>query len=467
MQDPRDVRARRTGSWKTAPVIAAWLASAYVGITPLLRPRGVYGWGHYEVRDLYLGVPLLAITLVCSILTWPPCHPRARRVSFNIAIALCATLAAVMICDLGYVLAVRQIWRGPRRSDMWLGAYDRDDLPDEDLGFVRKPGIDWSGRIVAGGRYVHYRTDENGFRNPPGIHNADIVFIGDSFTEAGPLAEEDTFVRRVGATSGLQTVNLGRSCYGPQQELTVLEKFGLSYRPRAVVWVLFEGNDLFDAHRFAEWKRDPTKTQTLAARYADNSPIVKLVKLTARKSVDTPRRLLLPDERTQAVYLDYRYVPDEPARDPLGFSETQKALQTGAELCRSRGIKLLIMLVPIKARVLAPWIVFDGEGDRDQFLPDGNDQDPRDFAHAVSDTGRQLGVPVIDTFPLLRRRAAADDRFVYATYADSHLEVDGHGVLADAVLNWLASETLYDHDPHTPLAPTLAVSESGHRHSEE
>jgi hypothetical protein len=76
-------------------------------------------------------------------------------------------------------------------------------------------------------------------------------------------------------------------------------------------------------------------------------------------------------------------------------------------------------------------------------------------------------VPVIDTFPLLRRRAAADDRFVYATYADSHLEVDGHGVLADAVLNWLASETLYDHDPHTPLAPTLAVSESGHRHSEE
>jgi hypothetical protein len=58
---------------------------------------------------------------------------------------------------------------------------------------------------------------------------------------------------------------------------------------------------------------------------------------------------------------------------------------TGVELCRSRGIKLLIMLVAIKVRVLAPWIVFNGEGERDQFLPEGNDMDERDFEHAVSD----------------------------------------------------------------------------------
>jgi hypothetical protein len=40
---------------------------------------------------------------------------------------------------------------------------------------------------------------------------------------------------------------------------------------------------------------------------------------------------------------------------------------------------------------------------------------------------------------MLRARAAADDRLVYATYADSHLEVDGHAVIADAVLDWLAT----------------------------
>jgi hypothetical protein len=421
-----------------ALLAVAWVANGYLWITPLLRPRGIYGWGHYAMRDVYFGIPLLVLTLVCSILAWPAHDSRRRRASFNIATALCATLLTVMICDMGYVLAARRIWRPPRTTDMWFDAASNAALlPDDDLGFVSKPAFEWSGRPVTGGRYVHYRTDENGFRNPPGVRRADIVFLGDSFTEAGPLPEEDTFVRRVGAASGLQTINLGHSRYGPQQELRVLEKFGFAYRPRVVVWVLFEGNDLSDAHRFAEWKKDPTRTETLPVRYAKYSPIVKLIENTARTTVDKPRRMLLSDGRTQEVYLDYRYVPDEPARDPLGVSEMKRALQLGMELCRSRGITLLILLVPIKVRALAPWIIFNGEADRDLFLPGGNEVNEGDFGHVVRDASRDLRLPVVDTFPLLRRRAEVDNRFVYATYADSHLEVDGHAVLADAILDWL------------------------------
>jgi hypothetical protein len=115
------------------------------------------------------------------------------------------------------------------------------------------------------------------------------------------------------------------------------------------------------------------------------------------------------------------------------------------------------MLVAIKAGVLAPWIVFDGGGDRDQFLPEGNGEDQRDFEHAVSDTSRQLGLPVIDTFPLLRQRAAVDDRFVYATYADAHLEVDGHAALADAILSWLTSAKLRPWLPHRARSDLCAL----------
>jgi hypothetical protein len=49
-------------------------------------------------------------------------------------------------------------------------------------------------------------------------------------------------------------VNLGRGAYGPQQELIVLKRYGLAYRPRVVIWQLFEGNDLADARQFSEWK---------------------------------------------------------------------------------------------------------------------------------------------------------------------------------------------------------------------
>jgi hypothetical protein len=417
-------------------VVVSWSAAVYFLLLPIVAPRGPYGWGHYRARDLLLGLSFLVIALVAS--TAAGSEARTRRRFLAVTTALCAAVIAALACDALYVLGIRQVWRS-NATDMWLDVATPDVLPDPVLGFVRKPGSEWSGRAVPGGRYVHYRTDEHGFRNPPGIDRADVVFIGDSFTEAGPMPEKDTFVHRVATTSGLRTVNLGRSHYGAQQEEIVLERYGLAYRPRVVVWVLFEGNDLHDAHRFAEWQRDPSAPRSLLERYATASPILTGIRMTVPRNNDRPRKLRLPDGRTQDVYLDYRYVPDAPARDVLGMDETKKALQAGLELCRSHGIAMLIVLVPIKVRVLAPWIVFDDDTDRNRFLPAGRDTDERDFAHAVAAASRALGLPVIDAFPLLRERAAVDQRLVFATYADSHLEVDGHAVLADAIAGWIAS----------------------------
>jgi hypothetical protein len=416
-------------------LVLAWSAAAYFWLIPLIQPRGRWGWGHYGGRDLLLGAICLLVALVISS-AGARAGSRTRRALADVTTAVAATMVAAIACDAAYVFGVRQIWRAP---DVWLYRDTEDVLPDDALGFVRKPAIEWSGAAVPGGRYVRYRTDERGFRNPPGIDRADIVFIGDSFTEAGAVPEEDTFARRVAAASALRTVNLGRSHYGAQQEEIVLERYGLAYRPRAVVWVLFEGNDLADADRFAEWRRDPVRRRSLLERYANRSPIVKAVEMTARDDADRPRTLRLPDGGTADVYLDYRYVPDAPVRDALGWRETEQALQAGMELCRSRGIALLIVLVPIKVRVLAPWIVFDDDADRERYLPRGRDTDERDFGHAVGDAGRILGLPVIDTFPLLRARAAVDDRLVFATYQDSHLEVDGHAVLAEAIAAWIGN----------------------------
>ena len=74
--------------------------------------------------------------------------------------------------------------------------------------------------------------------------------------------EGDTFVRRVAQSTGLSAVNLARGAYGPQQELIVLKRYGLAYKPRVVVWQLFEGNDLHDAEAFAEWKQNPQQVST-------------------------------------------------------------------------------------------------------------------------------------------------------------------------------------------------------------
>ena len=181
------------------------------------------------------------------------------------------------------------IVRGALRSNFWL---DQANIPraynvaDDELGFVRKPGVSWEGYIEDANRLVDYHTDRNGFRNPPVERPAaDIVFVGDSFTEAIEVDENDTFVRRVGNATGLSVANLGRGAYGPQQEFIVLKKYGLAYKPRFVVWQLFEGNDLLDAENFAIWKKNPKQSTTsIQDRYFAHSLIT--LQLTRTRVAD-------------------------------------------------------------------------------------------------------------------------------------------------------------------------------------
>lgn len=172
-----------------------------------------------------------------------------------------AIKALMLVVSTGIGLALLELgvrWRYDALMDVNLRHFEQDgrNLPDPDLVFVRKPLMTWEGRLFRD-RFVHYvvfRTDENGFRNPPGITEADIAFIGDSFVEAGNVPEEDTFICLAGQQLGLTAVNLGRAHYGPQQELIVMERYAFKYHPKTVVWVLFEGNDVRNADEYFNGK---------------------------------------------------------------------------------------------------------------------------------------------------------------------------------------------------------------------
>ena len=128
----------------------------------------------------------------------------------------------------------------------------------EDVPYERPPHIRWEGSSIGDlalsvrmpdpyARTVTFYTDAEGFRNTQEVDRADIVFIGDSFTEAGNVPEEETFVRLVEQKVGMSARNLGA-------ELVVLQKYGLKCRPRVVVWQIAELNDLKDAVAFREWQ---------------------------------------------------------------------------------------------------------------------------------------------------------------------------------------------------------------------
>jgi hypothetical protein len=350
---------------------------------------------------------------------------------------LATVLAMVFVTDLTYTLGVMRAWQ----ADYWLDQAHisrRYSLPDRELGFVRRPGISWQGHLPGNNQLIHYRTDEHGFRNRLGLRHAELVFIGDSYTEAGEVAEPDTFVQRIAMVSGLNAVNLGRGAYGPQQASIVLRRYGLAYQPRVVFWQFFAGNDLSDAYNFALWQQTGVQsTKSLRSRLLENSLLHQLLSLTLLPQPITPiARLRYTDQTEQALAPRYRYQPQLSQQMVVGMEETLKAVETGFRLCQDQGIRLVLIFIPSMVRVMEPWLTFDDAAQRERYLPGSTVKGQGDFSSQLQQLCQQLGCPYLDALPALRSQAARDNKQIYIPN-DEHLDVMGHQVIAQLLLEWL------------------------------
>jgi hypothetical protein len=420
-------------------------AFVYFCILPLFRPRGDFLWGHYRLKDIYLGIPIAMIMLGAVIVLAVPARYR-RSLSLRLTTVLMSLLLALAVCDAVFAFGVM----GVGRADYWLDQAHvsrRYSVADPELGFVRKPGVSWHGYVPELDKIVTYQTDGNGFRNSTEQRQADVVFIGDSYTEAASVDEGDTYVRRVAQLSGLSAVNLARGAYGPQQELIVLRRYGLAYQPRAVVWQLFEGNDLIDAEQFVNWKQDPRPVNTsLKERYFDNSLLKEWLATTRKQGYSEPAMTWRqPDGTARRISLRYRYEPEQTLTRSLGVAETLKALEAGHRLCESKGIQLLIVVVPTMIRVVAPDISFDRPDDRMKYLPEAR-ANQKDFSATVKEFCARTGCTVADGLAALRQAATTDNRDLYIPN-DEHFDVRGHDVMARVVVDWLRAKNLAGMNP--------------------
>ena len=562
-------------------------------------------------------------------------HSRWRR-----TLRAFAVNGSLVVVALGVTLAAGEGYL--RATDFRAADYSNNAVmssiwtePDQLLSYVRKPNFSWRRQTYPDqfSPVVTYNTDANGFRNPPGVDMAEIAFIGDSFTEAGTIPLEKTFPRLVEQKLGTTIVNLGRGGYGPPQEVAVLWKYALQYKPKTVVWTLFEGNDIKDAQmyykggfreltlppatnwlqmgtiwfdniqlheleappgdddwyyraapflnlpdRFAErhvngddllrngsfekdirenqWqvvpalrhavKRVPLTKRARKGGYAlevnvpayANVGIAQVAKnlkpstsylLTGQirtKNVLGPARLevqqldkdkftlrrftpgvpatsdwtdvslvfttpatggevrivlrrptnppkpkqgieqlkltqlvdvaLHQRERLRTrwgligifdsaehgitdVGFDYKYAPQIDESSPQGWKVTAEMLQRGHELCEAKGIRMLLVYLPIALRVHGPNTQFNADAPLNEYVPDGDWDTPDQFALRVAELCTERGIPFINATTALRE-GAAQREFVYAPRFDSHLYFRGHEIVANLIATALETQ---------------------------
>jgi hypothetical protein len=405
-------------------------------VIPLTHPRGSYA-GCYRIFDIEIGILAALVALVSAAVGMMPARKR-RAVALRLGVGLAAVVLTAAVCDLAYVA-----WCVRGRHFWYYGQEFARDAHEHDPELVWKfrPGFAYQGRANPFSHEVRFETDEHGFRNPRGVTRADVVFVGDSVTMAAEVPDEATFVRKTAQALGVTAVNLGLFGYGPQQELAVLKRFGLAYRPRTVVWQVTEWNDCEDAERYAKRARpDKPQCKPWHELYELYSPVVAgLERVFHRKGTKYDDKVVL--YRRSDGLVDSRYLwpeSDGLAKSPLGWEETKRAIAEANALCRDRGIRFVVLFVPSHTRVLSRYVLPRTPEERDRFGPAAAGR-PSPFATALAEHCRRLGCPMIDLYPALCRRGDADNLRLYIKH-DPHLDVDGHDEAAHVLATHLAAE---------------------------
>ena len=113
------------------------------------------------------------------------------------------------------------------------------------------PGISKKVTVLCNevGNYVTYKSDRYGFNNPDTEwDNAStyLLLIGDSYTHGHCVPSKENIANQIRAMTGKSILNLGVAGIGPLRELAILKEYASSKKPKNLLWMYYEGNDMED-----------------------------------------------------------------------------------------------------------------------------------------------------------------------------------------------------------------------------
>jgi hypothetical protein len=404
---------------------------------------------------------LLGLVPAAYLAAWGPYFLLSRRDAKGRAVRFVACSASILLgvavleapALLGLV-DYRAVFATP--TPPWNRPGNR---PDPDLIYVRDGHR--RTRLRFGGADLHrlrvetrptvyacdLRLDRNGFRNPVDLDAAGVVVVGDSFIEGLHVAEADLVSARLAERLGEPVANLGRTGYGPQQELEVLRRHGLPLHPRAVVWAFYEGNDLQDVatydddrKRAARALREPA-SRARYGRGLTRNLLAFVIRTWLQPEPTRPARPQtghLADRSGRPVDIYFscgvhegEALPAAPRCDSPAMEAVRATLAEAREACARRGIELIVAFVPTKFRVYRDLCAFDPDSPcRDWPVDDL----PEALREAVALLGPDVGF--LDLTPRFRNEASRGA--LPYLLDDTHWSPDGHRIAAEALAEFLA-----------------------------
>jgi lysophospholipase L1-like esterase len=287
------------------------------------------------------------------------------------------------------------------------------------------------------GERLVYESDEYGFHNPKGLHvpgALDVAVIGDSFVHGAAVPSADGLVPAMRKRIP-RTLNLGMGASGPLIELAILVEYAQPLRPRAVVWVYYEGNDLSDLTNesgvapLREYL-DPRRAPWLRSRQHEID--AELVRFAEQRIERQSSRERLPAAETPSAvpgFLSLAELRSRVARTLSPGSRSKEGLDPvtllGEVLAQARarvegwGGNLYFVYLPQYERFASRWNLSDEARRRDDVL-------------ALVD---ELGIPTIDVLGAMQEHREPTSLFPFGL--PGHFNAAGYELVAEVIVRRL------------------------------
>lgn len=310
--------------------------------------------------------------------------------------------------------------------------------------------------------HVHMITDANGFRNsPPEKATYDIVALGDSFTRASGVAA--AWPQLLAEYSEQDVLNLGEVGFGPQDELKILQQYGLEKQPEWVIVAYFEGNDLYDA---AAYDQANPFIITRFGRYILNQGIsawrernLGNDQVDAASDYTYPVRETINNKELEIVFFSYYIswlsVDREAIESSQNYRLATESLMQMYAASDAAGARFLLVYVPSKEHVYLPYLddaeISDGVFsdvptialDEEGFLQFANTkatyeltrQHMNDQSAVLADFAAANDVLFLDLTPAFQEEASSGAELYYPF--DTHWNQQGHALAAETIARYI------------------------------
>ena len=312
--------------------------------------------------------------------------------------------------------------------------------PDEELRVALKPNID---KQLTTSDYTIFRTVTDrpapngkvasvGFRDSFDDRAPFGLMLGDSFTMGWGVESEDTWPAVVTRQSGRRFYNLGMMGTGPQFAITALQKYGIPYKPKVVVWQFFP-NDFKDAADYEEWKLsgEPAEVKhdhSLAERiFSRHSYVYKLYKLLTR-----PKSSKVAPWQGDGIDYVFAYgwqseLNMEKPEIARGMELMKEHIDRFAQLARLNGFKPLFVAQPYKEQVYYEEFASVAAGEVTPL------EDVESSYKALLAYAKSVGLYTFDLAPTLR---AHKDEQIFLRI-DGHLSPEGSRIAGKAIADYM------------------------------